>query len=112
MSIKCWEAKKQAITFEGKRPEKTGNHFMGCLLQFRWLHNFAIATVAMAFQKMVTMLISMIYLPEDQFFSVKYVVTNMLRVSYPASNMVTESLFSPNKFFTFLIEENAILTAF
>jgi hypothetical protein len=46
---------------------------------------------------MVTALASVIYLPEDPPFSVKYMITDVPRASYPASNTAIQSLFSPNK---------------
>lgn len=54
----------------------------------------------------------MMYLPEDQPFSVKDVITDVPRVCRPASNMVIEHLLPPTKFFAFLTEENVALTAF
>lgn len=101
------------VRFESKRPEKRENRFMGRLTQFRWFHNFS-QPPGSAFQKTLTILISMIYLPEDQPFSVKDVITDVPRVCRPASNMIIiiERLFSLNKFLTFLIEENVTLTAF
>lgn len=89
VSVKCWEGKMQAIKFESKRPEKTENHFMGCLIQFRWLHRISYSHL---FLKMATILTSMIYLPEDQPFSVQYRITDVPRASYPASNMAIENL--------------------
>lgn len=59
-------------------------------------------------------LISMMYLPKDQPFSVKDVITDVPRVCRPTSNMIIiiEHLFSLNKFLTFFTEENVTLTAF
>lgn len=99
------------VRFESKRPEKRENRFMGRLTQFRWFHNFS-QPPGSAFQKTFAILISMIYLPEDQPFSAKDVITDVPRVCRPASNMVIEHLFSLNKFLTFLTEENVVLTAF
>lgn len=100
-----------AVRFESKRPEKRENRFMGHRTQFGWFHNFS-QPPGSAFQKTFTILISVMYLPEDQPFSVKGVITDVPRVCRPASNMVIERLFSPNNFLTFLTEENVTLTAF